>query len=183
MHSIDVFVQQYFSLWRTLGVTEFVYLVTILFDFSIHFVLLLLCVAALVYLVRGVHYSTLLLLSIIFGALSVYVLKLFFNVARPLDGVMVAFGKSFPSGHATVATIFFVMLMYIFDGYFRKVPRILFNIVCTGLIFLVAFSRVYLGVHWVSDVAFGILLGCVVSFLSIFVFQRVSTSTSVMNVR
>ncbi len=171
MHSIDVFVQNYFSLIRTPLNTELIYLVTIMFDFSFHFVLLVGAFALLILLFRNYHYSFLFLFSIILGGISVYFLKIFFNVNRPVDGVMMVFGKSFPSGHATVATIFFIMLGYILSDLMERRLAIIFRIMCGLFIFLVAFSRVYLGVHWVSDVAFGILLGVAVSFFSIWLFK------------
>jgi len=89
---------------------------------------------------------------------------------------MQVFGPSFPSYHATVATVFFVMLMYIFDDYLRGFWRVLFNVVCVFLIFLVAFSRVYLGVHWLSDVSAGILIGSALSYLAILIFRKFNKS-------
>ena len=172
MHSIDIFVQNYFSLIRTAGLTEFMYLLSALFDFSLPFILVSLCVATLVYIIRNRSYALLFILSLAGGAVLVYFLKIFFNVARPPNTVMSVFGQSFPSGHATVATIFFVMLMYIFDSRFKSFGRIAFNTFCIIAILLVDFSRVYLGVHWVSDVVFGILLGSAISYLSVIIFNR-----------
>lgn len=172
MHNIDTIVQSYISLIRTKNITESFYLLTVLFDLSIYFVLLSLCVAGLVYLVRNFRYALLFLLTLGVGAVLVYFMKSYFNVNRPPDGLFIAFGQSFPSWHATISTIFFVMLMYIFDDYLSGAKRYIFNILCVTSIFLIAISRVYLGVHWVSDVSFGVLLGCVVSYLAVLVFKH-----------
>ncbi|MFZ2523579.1 MAG: phosphatase PAP2 family protein [Minisyncoccia bacterium] len=169
MGSIDIFIQNYISTVREDSLTQFLYLLTILFDYSFHFVLIAFCIAVLIYLVRNIKYSILFIFSLGFGAAIVYILKIIFDVSRPIDGVMHVLGKSFPSGHATVSTIFFVMLIYIFDDYFTSFRRHLFNFACLLMIFLVAISRVYLGVHWVSDVLAGILLGCAVSFVSVYI--------------
>ena len=172
MHAIDIFVQSYFSLTRTPLLTEFFYLLTILFDFSLPFILVTLCVATLIYIVRGYRYTLLFLLTLISGGAIVYFLKIFFNVARPTGGVIQVLGQSFPSGHATIATIFFIMLVYIFDDYLDGLRKIAFNIFCLAFIFLVSFSRVYLGVHWLSDVIGGIILGFCISYLATSLFKR-----------
>ncbi len=171
MHPLDLVLNSSIDLIRTPRVTEWVYLLTILFDITIFSVLVTACIAGLIYLVRGARYAMLFLVSIIVGAILVEMLKLAFNVARPTDGIISAFGQSFPSYHATIATIFFVILMYAFDDYLNSFGRIVFNTLCIILIFLVAASRVYLGVHWASDVLGGILLGVLVSYISISSFK------------
>ena len=172
MSNIDIIVQNYFSLIRTPFITEFMYLLSSLFDFSFYFLAITFFVALLVYLVRNFRYAVLFVSTLLFGIILVYLLKSFFNVGRPVDTVIYAFGQSFPSYHATVATIFFSLLMYIFDDYFKGSWRVIFNIFCITLIFLIAFSRVYLGVHWLSDVAFGILLGSLICYFSVTVFKK-----------
>ena len=180
MYSIDIFVQNYFSLIRTVHLTEFMYLLSTLFDFSLPFILICICLTVLIYILKNFRYALLFAFTLSFGAILVYLLKIFFNVNRPTDAVMSAFGQSFPSGHATAATIFFVMLMYIFDPVVESTHyragshnfsfgRIIFNTLCVAVIILVGFSRIYLGVHWASDVAFGVLLGALVSYFSIII--------------
>jgi membrane-associated phospholipid phosphatase len=172
MTSIDIFLQNYFSLIRTPFLTEFFYIISVFFDLTSYFVVLSVLVAYLVYLVRGIRYSFLFLFTLFSGSILVYILKLIFNVNRPPDPIMFAFGKSFPSYHATMATMFFSMLMYIFDDYLSGFYRVLFNIFCVLSIAVVAFSRIYLGVHWFSDVAFGILIGVIISHFTVFLWRR-----------
>jgi undecaprenyl-diphosphatase len=146
------------------------------FDISILSILATILIAVLIKIIRGKKYAGLFLASIYVSAFLAYLLKLIFNVSRPADAVMQVFGPSFPSYHATVATVFFVMLIYIFDDYLRGFWRISFNVICVFLIFLVAFSRVYLGVHWLSDVSAGILIGSVFSYLAILIFRKINHS-------
>lgn len=67
---------------------------------------------------------------------------------------------SFPSGHATAASALYVTLALLAAGVERRAgPRRL--LVASGVLVavLVAWSRVYLGVHYLSDVVGGLLLG------------------------
>ena len=173
MYSLDILVQNYFSLIRTPALTELMYLLTIIFNFSVGFVFLTIFVAILIYFFKGLRYSFMFLLSLSVGAIMIYILKMIFDVNRPLGGIVPTFGSSFPSYHATIVTIFFVMLMYILADYFKKWVQIIFNIICIVAVLLVSFSRVYLGVHWVSDVFVGILLGLLVCYVFILLLRRV----------
>ena len=77
-------------------------------------------------------------------------------------------GTSFPSGHATEATAFFLlMLVAIPPGAWSRCPvRWVAIIAVAAAITCVALSRVYLGVHYPTDVAAGILLGAAWSALT-----------------
>jgi undecaprenyl-diphosphatase len=172
MHSIDIYIQNYLSLSRTPGVTENMYVISTFFDLSLAFVLVVFCVAVLVYLVRGLSYTKLFLSSLVLGGFVVFISKYAFNVNRPVDAVTTAFGQSFPSYHATIATIFFGILIYIFDTYLSRVWRIIFNIFCISFVLLISFSRIYLGVHWFSDIVGGICLGVLVLWGSITWYNR-----------
>lgn len=173
MNSLDIFTNQYFEAIRTPALTEFMYLLTTLFDVSISSLLVCACVAILIGIIREKKYALLFMGAIISQAIIVYLLKIFFSVSRPVGAVMEAFGNSFPSYHATVAAVFFIMLMYIFDSHLKKNGRILFNTFCIIMIILVASSRLYLGVHWLSDVLAGIVLGSAISYVSILIFKKI----------
>lgn len=173
MNLYDILIQNYLAGIRTPDLTQYMYLVSKLFDFTFYFLLLLLCVTILVYLFRGKKLSLLFLSSIFLTGVIVSILKLFFDTKRPADAVMQVFGPSFPSYHATIVVVFFFMLMHIFDGYFRYFWKIIFNTFCVIMIVLVSFSRLYLGVHWFSDVWAGLFLGSIISYLSVITQNKI----------
>jgi membrane-associated phospholipid phosphatase len=95
------------------------------------------------------------------GGLIDTVVKVLVSRPRPQldDPVATAFGKSFPSGHAFTATALYGALLLCFLPVIARRWRgwaIGFYVV---LVSAIAFSRLALGVHFVTDVVGGIVLG------------------------
>ncbi len=65
---------------------------------------------------------------------------------------------SFPSGHATAAMALFGFIAYLLWQHYPRAKVFIF-VLAAALIALVGMSRVYIGVHYPSDVAGGFLLG------------------------
>ncbi|MBO0453344.1 phosphatase PAP2 family protein [Candidatus Enterococcus murrayae] len=87
-------------------------------------------------------------------------LKLFFHRARPtiLPHMVSEHSLSFPSGHATASTLLYGTLIFVMALFFKeKTPRLIAQIVVGLLIFSIVVSRIYLGVHYPSDVLGGVL--------------------------
>lgn len=85
-------------------------------------------------------------------------------VHRPRPGLLAALAHettySFPSGHATMSTVFFGGLAaVVFHVTPRAVPRGAAAAGAAIVITCVSFSRISLGVHWFTDVAGGVLVG------------------------
>ncbi|MBA3389089.1 MAG: phosphatase PAP2 family protein [Rubrobacteraceae bacterium] len=120
----------------------------------------LLAVSVFIFLRRGWRLSaTLLLVSTVGGALLTTVLKAVFHRARPevFDSGYVASFYSFPSGHATVAVGFYGMLTLLVAYRLRGPARWAVAVSGVLLVLLVGFSRLYLGVHYPTDVLAGFL--------------------------
>ncbi len=111
-------------------------------------------------------------LSITINLIAVFltsqVFKFIFRRARP-DGLSLvsASGYSYPSGHTMVSCAYFTFIVYLLcqriSNKFWKTLLIIFS---TIMILLIGFSRIYLGVHYLSDVLGGFLLG--IAYLMIY---------------
>lgn len=104
-------------------------------------------------------------------------LKALINRPRPdADRLMEAHGLSFPSGHAMSSIAFYGFLIYLTWRLTPKNPvlRWVLTLVLVLLILAIGLSRVYLGVHYPSDVVAGYLAGaaCLAVFISIFSYVR-----------
>jgi membrane-associated phospholipid phosphatase len=103
-----------------------------------------------------------------------FLLKYLFKRKRPLSPLLkAARGLSFPSGHAIMAVTFFGLLIYIVQHTVSdSVLRIVLIICLVILILLIGFSRVYLRVHYASDVLAGFFIGTIWLFISLEVLYR-----------
>ncbi len=115
------------------------------------------------------------LMSVFFAYATSYLFKMATAISRPPMGIAFADGYSFPSGHATLATAFFLTILYVLWPEIKEFrQKVFFSISTIMLILLVAFSRIYLGVHWASDILGGILLGLSVSTFCIYVYKKLA---------
>ncbi len=89
-----------------------------------------------------------------------YFLKVLFGRARPaLWKPIIDVGHhSFPSGHAMVSTVIYGFIGYIWAQQFPQHRRQILTLT-TVLIILIGLSRLYLGVHWPTDVVIGYAIG------------------------
>jgi undecaprenyl-diphosphatase len=120
----------------------------------------LLAAFVLVFYLKGWRLSAILLLvSTVGGSLLTTVLKAVFGRARPelFDSGYTASFYSFPSGHATVAVGFYGALTLILAYRLRGPARWAVATCGVSLVLLIGFSRLYLGVHYPTDVLAGFL--------------------------
>jgi membrane-associated phospholipid phosphatase len=103
------------------------------------------------------------------GALQ-YVAKWAANRQRPDDTPW-----GFPSGHVLSLVVFFGLIVWLIAtaSRRRRVWRIVAASVCALAVASVAFSRLYLDKHWLSDVAGGLMVGMAYLLLAIWVVEVV----------
>jgi len=108
-------------------------------------------------------YSAVLLLLATFGGIALNnLLKLGFSRPRPqiVEWGTQASSWSFPSGHAMSAAIVYGTVAYLAARLQRRhVTRVLTMVVAVLMILLISISRLYLGVHYPSDVIAGLIIG------------------------
>ncbi len=89
------------------------------------------------------------------------VLKDHFQRARPteLTSIIMAQAWSFPSGHAMVSAAFYLFLIYVGWRLLRGAARWAWAGILATLVLLIGLARMYLGVHYLTDVVAGYTAG------------------------
>ena len=117
------------------------------------------------------RFATPLVLAPILAWLTAQVLKGNFARVRPLGGLVVETGHAFPSGHTTSATAVALTIGYVFLRE-RIGPTLAVVLASAGYAFAVGLSRVYLNVHWTSDVIGGWMVGCALAAACATLYER-----------
>lgn len=91
------------------------------------------------------------------------ILKIMFHRVRPeVMRLTEATGFSFPSGHSMTGMVFYGMLAFILVSEMKTKWKYLYAMLLSLLIINIGISRIYLGVHYPSDVAGGFCFGAVI---------------------
>ncbi|MDQ2946089.1 MAG: phosphatase PAP2 family protein [Acidobacteriota bacterium] len=127
--------------------------------------LLLIVTAVLAFWLAGLRRQAMMMVIVMVGALVIELsLKHVFHRARPEPyfNVPLPSSYSFPSGHALSAACFYGMLALLLGARVRRwIYRLGIWILCGLMIVMIGVSRIYLGVHYPSDVAAGYTTACI----------------------
>ncbi|HEX8171665.1 MAG TPA: phosphatase PAP2 family protein [Thermoanaerobaculia bacterium] len=163
LQHVDYEVHEWARTTRTNGSTFFFTTMTIL-GLPVTLGLLSLAVAALLFARGRWKRASYLLVTISVGGLLNLELKRYFARARPdlAEALRRAHGYSFPSGHAMGSTIVIGAFAYLaFRALHSTRTRAAALALAVTIVAAIATSRIYLGVHWISDVAAGIAAGSI----------------------
>lgn len=111
------------------------------------------------------------------GGLAIYKpMKHIFLRARPDAALHLVKqgGFSFPSGHSVTSVIFYGVLIYLLKRHCKndKLRKVL-TVICGFLALTIGPSRIYVGVHWPTDVLAGWCIGGAVLMVSICILERI----------
>lgn len=168
--NIDQTIATFIYSIRTPFLTDVMKLITSLADVNTIIVLFVFVVIILLVLKKRSHIVPV-VLTLVGNFMFVSLVKTILARPRPILGNALVFEESYsyPSGHALIAiTMYGLLIIYLFT--FVKSPVIRRISLITGviLIFLIGFSRLYLGAHWPTDVLASYLIG--ICWLSLILF-------------
>ena len=140
-------------------------------------VLLSLIVIAILMLYRLNFHTLFFVIAMTLSSILIPVLKNSFDRERPsILRLIEISGFSFPSGHAMGSTIFFGSLMTVFKHTDINYKALIMSL-CAAFIVMISSSRVYLGVHYPTDIIAGIIAGlAVLTFTSIVMHKKLKAS-------
>ena len=131
----------------------------------------------IIFFIKDKKYSVFyILLSGVCAGLN-FLVKFFTNRQRPyiiypqIYNYLSALGSSMPSSHTIIITLAVIFLIYFTNKYFKKnLPYV----IVTGIALevFVIISRMVLGQHYLTDCLVGLIVGVIISVLSLLVYNR-----------
>lgn len=153
---LDTFIYNIIIKMQSDSVTQIFKAITFLA--STKFILCLNIIALIIYIIKKRGYLLLIPVNSIFSVVSNNLIK--FLIKRPRPNVLrlvTETNYSYPSGHAMISVLFYGTIITLLNRNNIKYKKII-NIILMLIILLVGVSRIYLGVHYASDIIGGYLI-------------------------
>jgi undecaprenyl-diphosphatase len=168
--SFDTWIFSFLQQWQYAWLVQAAVFFTDFFS-PINITIYCLALIMFLWLHRKNTHLTQFLFALSAGSITVLVSKWWFKIPRPPHPLVAETGYSFASGHAVISIIFFLLLIHAYKKHVTHIPtRIFFILFCLLLVFLIGVSRVYLGVHYGSDVIAGYAIGAIIFEISVLIF-------------
>lgn len=169
---IDVLVNDWFLRIRDSELIWFFSIVTLLG--SVVFVIpLAIGTSIFFYYHKLERYIVALWCALVTAGSTTFLLKIFIARPRPLDGLLIENDFSFPSGHATVAMALYGTLLFLLIKHANsKLKRNSYIVATIAVIALIGLSRLYLGVHFLSDIVGGYFVGLLGLLIATYVYTH-----------
>ena len=159
LKSFDLNVISYIQNLENESLTKFYKMITIIAD-TYQSAIITILLVALLYIKKYYREALFLTVTMSVCGLAMPLLKNIFSRERPnFHRLIEISGYSFPSGHTTSATTMYLTLAIILLSIMKKLNKyFVFCIAVLGIV-IIGSSRIYLGVHYPTDVMAGICLG------------------------
>lgn len=153
IYIFDDYIYKYVSIIISPNMTMFLKLMT---DLGSVAVVITVCISAFIFMKNKI-YAKLMTLNLVVITILNLIIKNIISRPRPTGFRLVdETGYSFPSGHSMVSMAFYGFLIYLVFRFVKsKKLKVTLISLLSLLIFLIGISRIYLGVHYASDVAEG----------------------------
>lgn len=103
---------------------------------------------------------------------SVVILKPLFQITRPLGLIHTRTGFAFPSGHALVPAALYGFLILLISYQFQNgIAKRYANYSFLLILFFTLLSRLYLGVHWLTDILGSVCLGYSIALITTLAYR------------
>ena len=169
----DQQISDYVISWRTPLLTEYFILVTNVGDLYGYLVMVIIAIIVSFLYFKNWKYILQTIFVLLLASISNVMLKRLVDRPRPgIEHMVVVETLSYPSGHAMSAMAFYGFLIYLF--YRFKINRMLkygIILILIVMILSIGMSRIYLGVHFPSDIAGGYIAGLIWVFFCILLFN------------
>lgn len=138
-------------------------------------IFLVICLSILFCFYRKGNLMLPLFISVAGSGLMTIIIKYLVDRSRPGVDIALYLEKlpSFPSAHAALVFAFFGYLLYLVWKFnYNLTQRFFLSFIFILIIILIGFSRLYLGVHFLSDVIAGYLIGLAWVLVAVYISQR-----------
>ncbi len=153
--------------------TNFTSIFKVLTNFGDFYIPLVIIICIFIF-IKNKKYFYILISGYSFSGLIVYISKTIIQRPRPLSALIdIPKSFSFPSGHTLTSIVFYITLWYLLTYKATNKVKIITFIMTLLIVILIGISRIYLGVHYFSDVIGGIILALPILFMIINISKKV----------